>query len=126
LKTENEISAILLDKAIKVHKVLGPGLYEKVYEECLCYELKKSGIYFERQKAIPVVYEEVVMELGYRCDLMVEGKVIIELKSVSDLDDLHLAQMLTYLKMTQCKLGLLINFNVELLKNGFKRIANNI
>jgi GxxExxY protein len=124
--TENEISAIVLDKSIKVHKALGPGLYESVYEECLGYELKKSGLSFIRQKEIPVVYEGIRMELAFKCDIMIEEKVIVELKSIAGFDDLHLAQVLTYLKLTNCKLGLLINFNVELLKNGYRRIANNL
>ncbi|MFN0030904.1 MAG: GxxExxY protein [Flavobacteriales bacterium] len=124
--TEEEISAIVLDKSIKVHKALGPGLYESVYEECLVYELKSHGLSFVRQKEIPVIYEGIRMELAYRCDLMIEEKVIVELKSVSGFDDLHIAQVLTYLKLTDCKLGLLINFNVELLKNGFRRIALNL
>ncbi len=121
--TENEISAIILDKSIKVHKALGPGLYESVYEECLVYELNQQGISFVRQKEIPVIYEGVRMDIAFKCDLMIEQKVIVELKSISSFDDLHVAQVLTYLKLSDCKLGLLINFNVELLKNGFRRIA---
>jgi GxxExxY protein len=124
--TENEISAIVLDKSIKVHRALGPGLYESVYEECLGYELKQSGLSFVRQKEIPVIYEGVRLGLAFKCDMMIEEKVIVELKSIAGFDDLHTAQILTYLKLTNSKLGLLINFNVELLKNGFRRIANNL
>lgn len=101
-------------------------MLESVYEECLCYELIHAGLKIERQKEIPVFYEEVKMKLGYRCDIVIEDKVIVELKSVSELDDLHTAQLLTYLKLTKCKLGLLINFNVVLLKTGYKRIANEL
>jgi GxxExxY protein len=124
--TENEISGIVLDKAIKVHKELGPGLLESVYEECLSYELMKSGFSIERQKEIPVIYENIKLKIGYRCDIIVEEKVIIEIKSVSVLADIHLAQTLTYLKLTNSRLGLLINFNVVLLKDGFRRIVNNM
>lgn len=124
--TENEISKIILDAAFKVHKSLGPGLLESAYEECLFYELKKSNLMVEKQKAVPLVYEEVKLECGYRLDIIVENKVIIEIKAVEALNDVHLAQILTYLKLTDCKLGLLINFNVSLLKNGIKRVANKL
>lgn len=122
--TENEISKIVLDHALKVHKTLGPGLLENAYEECLFYELKQSGLFIERQKALPLVYESVKLELGYRVDLLVENKLIVELKAVEAINDVHLAQVLTYLKLSNCKLGLLINFNVSLLKNGIKRVIN--
>jgi GxxExxY protein len=107
-----------------VHKTLGPGLLENAYEECLFYELKQSGLFIERQKALPLVYESVKLELGYRVDLLVENKLIVELKAVEAINDVHLAQVLTYLKLSNCKLGLLINFNVSLLKNGIKRVIN--
>jgi GxxExxY protein len=110
--TENEISNVIFNAALKVHKALGPGLLESAYEECLFYELEKQGLNVERQKALPLVYEEVKMEIGYRVDIMVENKVIIELKAVEALNDVHLAQILTYLKLSGCKLGMLINFNV--------------
>ena len=124
--TENEISRIIFDCALKVHKVLGPGLLESSYEECLYYELKKNGVKVEKQKALPLIYEEVKLDIGYRIDLIVENKVIIELKAVESLNDIHLAQVLTYLKLSNCKLGMLINFNVKLIKNGIKRVVNNL
>ncbi len=124
--TENEISKIVFDCALKVHKALGPGLLESAYEECLFFELKKYGLKVEKQKALPLVYEEVKLEIGYRLDIIVDDKVIIEIKSVEALNDVHLAQVLTYLKLSDCKLGMLINFNVALIKNGIKRIVNNL
>jgi len=124
--TENEISKIVFEAALKVHKTLGPGLLESSYEACLFYELKKSGLKVEKQKPLPLIYEEVNLEIGYRIDLMIENKVIIEIKSVETLNDVHLAQILTYLKLSDCKLGMLINFNVSLIKNGIRRVANNL
>lgn len=124
--TENEIGKIIVDCAFKVHKELGPGLLESAYEECLKYELINSGLELEQQKALPVVYRGIKLECGYRIDLMVEKKVVIEVKSVEALNDVHLAQILTYLKLSDCKLGYLINFNVALLKNGIKRVVNNL
>ena len=124
--TENEISKIVFDCALKVHKALGPGLLESAYEECLFFELKKYGLKVEKQKALPLVYEEVKLEIGYRLDIIVDDKVIIEIKSVEALNDVHLAQVLTYLKLSDCKLGMLINFNVALIKSGIKRIVNNL
>ena len=124
--TENEISSIIVDSALKVHKSLGPGLLESSYEECLYYELKKSGLYVEKQKPLPLVYEEVKLEIGYRIDLLIENKVIIEVKSVEAINNVHLAQVLTYLKLSDCKLGMLINFNVALIKNGIRRIVNKL
>jgi GxxExxY protein len=124
--TENELSRIVLDLGIKVHKVLGPGLLESAYEECLYYEINKYGLFVEKQKALPLIYEEIKLEVGYRIDLLVEKKLIIEIKSVEALNDLHMAQTLTYLKLSNCKLGLLINFNTVLLKNGIRRVVNNL
>ncbi len=124
MKTENEIAKIVFDCALKVHRQLGPGLLESAYEECLFYELKKTGLKVEKQKALPLVYEEVKLEVGYRIDIIVENKFIIEIKSVEALNDVHLAQLLTYLKLSDCKLGMLINFNVTLIKNGIKRVIN--
>ena len=121
---ENEISKKIIGCAIEVHKVLGPGLLESTYEECLFYELRKSGMNVERQKTLPVVYKEVKLEAGYRIDLLVENRVVIELKSVEALNDVHTAQVLTYLKLSDNKLGLLINFNVQKLINGLKRYKN--
>lgn len=124
--TENELSRIVFDCALKVHQSLGPGLLESAYEECLFYELKKIGLRVEKQKALPLIYEEVKLDVGYRIDIIVENKLIIEIKSVEALNDVHFAQLLTYLKLTNCKLGLLINFNVSLIKNGVKRVVNNL
>lgn len=124
--TENELSRIVFDCALKVHQSLGPGLLESAYEECLFYELKKIGLNVEKQKALPLIYEEVKLDVSYRLDIIVENKLIIEIKSVEALNDVHFAQLLTYLKLTNCKLGLLINFNVSLIKNGVKRVVNNL
>ena len=123
---ENEISKEIVDAALRVHKQLGPGLLESAYEECLTYELKQRKLLVERQKALPLVYEDVKLEVGYRVDLLIEKKVIIEIKSVEALNDVHLAQILTYLKLSGCKLGLLINFNVALIKQGIRRVVNNL
>lgn len=120
--TENELSKIVIGLAIKIHKALGPGLLESAYEEVLFYEIEKAGLKVERQKVLPLIYEEVKLDAGYRIDLIVENKLILELKSVESLNNVHLAQLLTYLKLSKCKLGLLINFNEALLKNGIKRV----
>ena len=122
--TEDEISKIVFESALKVHKALGPGLLESAYEECLFYELKKTNLKVEKQKPLPLIYEEVNLEVGYRIDIIIEDKFIVEVKSVEALNDVHLAQLLTYLKLSECKLGLLINFNVKLLKDGVRRIIN--
>lgn len=124
--TENEISEKIIGCAIRVHKALGPGLLESSYLECLYYELKKSGLKVEKQKALPLIYNEVKLEIGYRLDLLVEGKVVVELKAIEALNDIHTAQVITYLKLSGCKLGLLMNFNVLRLIDGLKRIANNL
>lgn len=112
----------VLDCSFKVHTALGPGLLESAYEECLYYELLKSGLSVQKQKPLPLVYEEVKLDAGYRVDLLVENKVIVEIKSVESLADIHMAQILTYLKLSGCKLGLLANFNVKHLKNGIRRV----
>jgi GxxExxY protein len=122
--TENEISKIVFNCALRVHQNLGPGLLESAYGECLFYELNKTGLKIEKQKPLPLIYEDVMLEVGYRIDIMVENKFIIEVKSVDALNDVHLAQILTYLKLSDCKLGFLINFNVTLIKNGIKRVIN--
>ena len=122
--TEEQISRIVFESALKVHKALGPGLLESAYEECLFYELKKTGLRVEKQKPLPLIYEEVNLEIGYRIDIFIENKFIVEVKSVEVLNEVHLAQLLTYLKLSDCKLGLLINFNVKLLKDGVRRIIN--
>ena len=123
---ENELSRLVFNDALKVHKSLGPGLLESSYEACLFYELNKSGLLIERQKPLPLIYEDVRLDIGYRADLLIERKLVVELKSVDALNEIHFAQLLTYLKLSNCKLGLLINFNVTLIKNGIKRIANNL
>lgn len=123
---ENEISQLIIGCAIKVHTALGPGLLESAYEECLYYELVKEGLKVEKQKALPLIYEEIKLEVGYRLDLIVEEKVIIEIKACEGLNDIHLAQVLTYLKLSNVKLGLLINFNVTRVKDGIKRVVNNL
>ena len=123
---ENEISQIIIGCAIKVHTSLGPGLLESAYEECLFYELVKEGLNVEKQKALPLIYEEIKLEVGYRLDLIVEDKVIVEIKACEGLNDVHLAQVLTYLKLSNVKLGLLINFNVARVKDGIKRVVNNL
>jgi GxxExxY protein len=123
---ENELSSIILGEAINVHQQLGSGLLESVYEECLAYRLAKRELIAERQKPIPLVFEGVKLECGFRCDILVERKVIIELKSVECLNDVHLAQVLTYLRLANIKLGLLINFNVVLLKDGMRRVVNKL
>lgn len=114
----------ILDCSFKVHKTLGPGLLESAYEECLNYELVKSGLRIERQKGLPIVYEEIHIGVGYRLDLLVESRIIVEIKAVESLLDVHYAQIITYLKLSNLKLGLLINFNTKLLKNGIHRIIN--
>ena len=122
--TENELSRVVFDCALKVHQALGPGLLESAYEECLFYEISKAGLFVEKQKPMPLTYEEVKLDIGYRMDLLVEKSVVIEVKSCEALNDVHLAQVLTYLKLSGCRLGLLINFNTNLFKNGYRRILN--
>jgi len=122
--TENDIAKIAFEKGLAVHKALGPGLLESAYEECLSYELKKTGLLLERQKPLPLIYESVKMDIGYRVDILVENKFIIEIKSVESLSDIHMAQIVTYLKLSNCKLGLLINFNTSLFKEGVRRVIN--
>lgn len=124
--TENELSKVVFDCSLKVHQTLGPGLLESAYEECLYYELKKTGLEIEKQKPLPLFYEEVKLDIGYRLDIIIENKLILEIKAVDALNEIHFAQLLTYLKLTNCKLGLLINFNVALIKNGIRRIVNNL
>lgn len=124
--TENEISKIIVNTAYQIHSRLGPGLLESVYEEIMCYELRHQGLNVVRQKAVPVIWNELKMEMGFRADIIVESKVIIELKSVETVAPVHHKQLLTYLKLTGIKLGLLINFNVPLIKLGITRIVNNL
>ncbi|MFH0893042.1 MAG: GxxExxY protein [Bacteroidota bacterium] len=124
--TENQISSIIVDACYKIHTTLGPGLFESVYEEVLAYELGKSNLQIKRQHPLPVVFEEVKLELGFRADIIVEDKVIIEIKSIEAIAPVHHKQLLTYLRLSNIKLGLLINFNEALIKNGIKRIVNNL
>lgn len=124
--TENDLSNIVIREAIHVHKTLGPGLLESVYEECLYHRLIKAELDVQKEYPVPVVFEEVKLECGYRADILVERKLIIEVKAVEALNDVHKAQVLTYLKLTNIKLGLLMNFNVLFLKDGIKRIVNNL
>ena len=123
---ENEIGAIVVDKALRIHEELGPGLLESTYETCLFHELRESGLKVEVQKALPVVYRDVKLDCGYRIDLLIEDKVIVEIKSVDALNDVHLAQILTYLKLSGCRLGYLINFNVKRVKDGIRRVVNKL
>ena len=124
--TEDELSKQIVHSAYEVHKTLGPGLLESAYEACLMYELSKLELTVESQKPLPVEYKNIKLDAGYRLDLLVENKVIVEIKCVEKLTDVHLAQILTYLKLSKCKLGLLINFNTKLIKNGIKRVVNNL
>lgn len=124
--TENELATEVIGCAIAVHRELGPGLLENAYQQCLAHELRKHGLDVEVEKAMPLVYDDVEMDCGYRVDLLVENKLIIELKAVEKLTDVHLAQTLTYLKLSEIKLGLLMNFNVSVLKNGIKRVVNGL
>ena len=124
MKAINKITETIIGSAIAVHKTLGPGLLESAYEACLAFELADRGLSVERQKALPVLYRDVKLDCGYRLDLLVEEKVIVELKSIDRLLPIHGAQLLSYLKLSNCKVGLLINFNVKILKNGLHRIIN--
>ena len=124
--TENEISKLVVDLFFKIHKQYGPGLFESVYEEIFFYEWNKNGIPFTKQQAIPLVHEEIKLDAGFRADIIIDNKVILELKSVELLAPVHYKQLLTYLKLTEMKLGLLINFNVELIKDGIQYIVNKL
>ena len=124
--TENELSKIIVNTCYNIHVELGPGLLESVYEEILYYELINRGIEVERQKAIPLVWKDIKMKIGFRAHLIVENKVVVELKSVETIAPVHPKQLLTYLKITNLKLGLLINFNEKLIKDGITRIVNNL
>lgn len=121
---ENEIANIIIGCAIDVHKALGPGLLESAYQECLYYKLLKEGLQLHKEKPMPLVFEEVHLECGYRIDILVENKVVVEIKSVEAINDVHLAQTLTYMKLGNYKLGLLLNFNVSFLKHGIRRVIN--
>ncbi len=117
----NEITEQIIGGAIEVHRVLGPGLLESAYEECLCHELKLRGLSFERQRPLPVEYKGIKLECGYRLDVLVENTVVVEIKAVSAIEPIHEAQLLTYLRIGGWRVGLLINFNVPVLKNGIRR-----
>jgi GxxExxY protein len=121
---ENELSKIIVDCCYKIHTKLGAGLFESVYEEILCYELAKHKIRFQKQKTIPVVYDNIKFDIGFRADVIAEENVIIEIKSIEQLAPVHHKQLLTYLKLTNLKLGLLVNFNVNLIKDGIKRMVS--
>ena len=125
-KPENQISGCIISECINIHKDLGPGLFESVYEEVLFYELLKYGFHIDRQKKIPVNFRSFNFDVAFKADLIIEGKVIVEIKSVESIMPVHKMQLKTYLKLTGIKLGLLINFNVDLIKNGLTRIANGI
>lgn len=118
----NQITDQILKYAFKVHTELGPGLLESSYKECLFYELNKNGLYAEKEKPLPLIYQEVKLDIGYRVDMLIERKVIVEIKTVECLADIHIAQVLTYLRLSGCKVGLLLNFHTTHLKNGIKRL----
>jgi GxxExxY protein len=126
IMTENELAKIIVDVSYKIHTRLGPGLLESVYETILYHELTKKGLKVERQKPIPLVWDGVHLDIGFRSDLIVEEKVIIEIKSVESISNVHLKQLLTYIRVTDLRLGLVINFNEALIKNGIKRVANGL
>ncbi len=123
---ENEISGIIVDAAYKIHTTLGPGLLESVYEAVLAFELAKRGLHVKAQQAIPVIYEDVRLDLGFRADIIVDDKVVVEVKSVEIIAPVHPKQLRTYLRLMELKLGLLINFNVPLIKDGITRVVNNL
>ncbi len=124
--TENELAKVIVNTCYNIHVELGPGLLESVYEEILCYELTSQGFKVERQKGIPVFWKDLRMDIGFRADLIVENKVVVELKSVELIAPFHPKKLLTYLRLTKLKLGLLINFNEALIKNGITRIVNGL
>lgn len=123
---ENELSKLIVDLCFRIHKQYGPGLFESVYEELFCYEWSKLEIPFRRQHPIPLIHEQLKLEIGFRADVIIDNKVIIELKSIEALADIHYKQVQTYLKLSGIKLGMLINFNVPLIKTGIHRIVNNL
>jgi GxxExxY protein len=123
---ENDLSHKVIGLAMEVHSALGAGLLESAYQECLFYKLTSNGLYVEKEKPMPLIFEDVKLEIGYRIDLLVEHKLVIEIKSVEALNDVHLAQTLTYMKLGKYKLGLLMNFNVVRLKDGIKRVLNGL
>ncbi len=122
--SENELAKVVFECGLKIHKAIGPGLLENAYEECLFYELVNNGLFVERQKELPLIYEKIKLDVGYRVDLLVEQKLVIEIKSVESINPIHFAQIMTYLKLGNYKLGLLINFNSILFKDGVRRVIN--
>ena len=120
----NEITEKIIGAAIKVHRALGPGLLESAYQACIAFELAQEGLKFEQQKALPLVYREVKLDCGYRLDLLVEDQVVVEIKAIDALLPIHTAQLLSYLRLSGCKVGLMINFNVKMLKNGIRRVVD--
>jgi len=118
----SDCSSEILKYAFKIHSKLGPGLLESSYEECLYYELRKAGLFFEKQKAVPLVYEDVHLEIGYRLDLLVERTVVVEVKAVEAINPIHIAQVLTYMKLTNVRIGLILNFHVASMKHGIRRL----
>lgn len=124
--TPNELSNKMIGIAIEVHRHLGPGLLESAYRECLAYELRENGLYAQKEKPMPIVHTGIRLDHGYRMDLLIENTLVVEIKTVEVLTDVHLAQILTYLRLGNYPLGLLINFNVTLLKNGLKRVINSV
>jgi GxxExxY protein len=121
---DNDLISRIIDAAIKVHKALGPGLLESAYKECHYYEMITSGLFVEKEKPLPLIYEGVKLDCGYRIDLLVESRIIIETKAVEALNDIHMAQILTYLRINKTRIGLLLNFNVLKMKDGIKRVVN--
>ena len=122
--TENELSKIVIGHAIEVHKALGPGLLESAYRECLYYDLVQSGLYVEKEKPMPIIYKEVKLDHGYRMDLLIESKLVVEIKTVEFFTDVHMAQILTYMRLGNYRLGLLMNFHVSKMRDGIKRLIN--
>lgn len=123
---ENELSSKVIGIAMEVHSALGPGLLESSYQHCLYYELKKSGLSVEYEKEVPLIFKDVKLDCGYRIDLLVENRFVVEIKSISEINDIHMAQLLTYLRLGYFKLGLILNFNVVSMKLGIKRVANRL
>ncbi|MEW6202525.1 MAG: GxxExxY protein [bacterium] len=121
----NKLTETIIGIAINIHRSLGPGLLESAYEACMVYDLAQAGLKVEQQKPLPIIYRDVKLECGYRLDLVIEDEIIIELKSIEKILPIHNAQLISYLKLSGCKVGLLINFNVEMLKDGIKRVVNN-
>jgi GxxExxY protein len=124
--TENEIAKTVWEICFRIHSTLGPGLFESVYEEIFSFELQKAGLNYTRQESIPLVWETIKLDAGFRADFIIENKVIVELKSIDVIHPVHQKQIITYLKITKLKLGILVNFNSSLLKDGFQRIANKL